>query len=105
LDPAYVGLRVCGYTYQYTGLSNVVEDYLGYGTGDGDELDEVQIVDDSPIEQCGYSDVDAWFVRAMGGCIVVEAGPVVMALGGNCNFNGSRVNRTVIITLKAEIYL
>lgn len=45
MDPSHVGLRLCGYVYQYVGLPNPVEDDLGYGERDGFEFGEGEVVD------------------------------------------------------------
>lgn len=44
MDPSHVVLWICGWTYQYLGLPDFVEDYVGYWEGDGVELVEIQVV-------------------------------------------------------------
>lgn len=35
VDPAYVGVWVCGWVDEYPGFPDAVEDDLGHGKGDG----------------------------------------------------------------------
>ncbi len=44
LDSPYVGIRLCGYVYEYPGFLHVVEDDVGNGSGDGVEFGEVEVV-------------------------------------------------------------
>ena len=39
LDPAHVGIRVCGYVHEHPGLDHAVENDVGYGEGNGREFD------------------------------------------------------------------
>jgi hypothetical protein len=45
MDSSNVILRICGWPIEYLGFSNVVEDHLGYGSGDGFELGQGEVVE------------------------------------------------------------
>lgn len=45
MDPADVGVWVCGYVHEHVGFPDVVEDVVGYRERDGAEFGEGEVVD------------------------------------------------------------